>query len=327
MKDLFILIILLFSVAAGGIFSTAVKTASAHEVNRINIPQTGWSESVPAAYQTLSEHPGSVVRLDYDSLAYDTNNAPITKTAWVYLPYGYDENDKETRYDIVYLMHGWGGHAGEYFEYDTVKNTFDHLIENGDIPPVIIVSATFYHTNNDTGWGSSVNALRSFHYDFENHLMAAVEGKYHTYAEDTTPEGLKASREHRAFGGFSLGAVTTWQSFCYDYDYVYYFLPMSGSSWYYGTYGDFQTIRNVDFIEQLIADNDLNERGYFVYEGVGTNDSVKSQTLMQMEEMFSRGDVFPAEHVAFYQKQGGYHDLDACQEFLYNALPVFFGGK
>ena len=325
MKDLFLLFFLFFIVTAGRMFASPILSAHAHEAGNTDIPQTGWTESVPAEYKTPAEHQGTVVRLDYDSLNYAGNQAPITKTAYVYLPYGYDENDPETRYDIIYLMHGWGGHAGEYFDFTPTKNMFDHLIENKEIPPMIIVSASFYHSGSDTGWGGSVSELRAFHLDFENHLMAAVEGKYHTFAENTTPEGLMASRDHRAFGGFSLGAVTTWQIFCYDYDYVHYFLPMSGSSWYFGTYGDVQTVRNVDFIQQLIEQNDLNDRGYFVYEAVGTDDVVKSQTLMQMDEMFSRGDVFPAEHVAFYQKEGGHHDFDAVQEFLYNALPVFFG--
>ena len=325
MKDLFLLFIMLVFTAAGSVFCLHINTASAHEVKTIGIPQTGWSKTVPAEYKTPASRKGTVIRLDYESKDYAGNEAPITKTAYVYLPYGYDENDTETKYDIIYLMHGWGGHAGEYFDYTATKNMFDHLIENGDIPPVIMVSATFYNSRSDTGWGGSVSELRAFHLDFENHLMPAVEGKYHTYAENTTPEGLMASRDHRAFGGFSLGAVTTWQIFCYDYDYVHYFLPMSGSSWYFGTYGDFQTVRNVDFIQHLIEENDLNERGYFVYEGVGTEDVVKSQTLMQMDEMFSRGDVFPPEHIVFYQKQGGHHDFDAVQEFLYNALPLFFG--
>ena len=35
-----------------------------------------------------------------------------------------------------------------------------------------------------------------------------------------TEEGLQASREHRAFGGFSLGAVTTWYQFIYNLDYI-----------------------------------------------------------------------------------------------------------
>lgn len=325
MKDLLLFFILFFMLTAGALFTSRINTVFAHAKPVIDIPQTGWTEAVPAEYKTVASQQGSVVRLDYDSLDYAGNQAAITKTAYVYLPYGYDENDAETRYDVVYLMHGWGGHAGEYFEFSALKNVFDHLIENGDILPVIIVSPSFYNTNSDTGWGGSVNEVRNFHYDFENHLMVTVEGKYHTYAENTTPEGLMASRDHRMFGGFSLGAVTTWQIFCYDYDYVHYFLPMSGSSWYYGTYGDFQTVRNVDFIQQLIEEQNLNERGYFVYEAVGTEDVVKSQTLMQMEEMFSRGDVFPKEHIVFYQKEGGHHDFEAVQEFLYNGLPVILG--
>lgn len=288
------------------------------------LPQTGFSEAVPVEYQRASSEPGSVQRIDYDTLDYAGNRSAITKTAYVYTPYGYDADDTETRYDVLYLMHGWGGHAGEYFEYSNLKNMFDNLIERGDMPPAIIVSATFYHDGSGTDFSGSVAELRAFHEDFENALMPAVEGRFHTYANGTALEDFEASRDHRAFGGFSLGAVTTWMAFCYNADYIRYFLPMSGSCWYYGGYGNFQTERNVDHIEQLVAEKNLNERGYFVYEGVGTNDSVKSQTLMQMEEMFARGDTFPAEHVVFYQKEGGYHDFDAVQEFLYNALPHFF---
>ena len=100
---------------------------------------------------------------------------------------------------------------------------------------------------------------------------------------------------------------------------------MSGSSWYYGAYGDFQIGRNVDHIQRIVEENDLNERGYFIYHAVGTEDVVKSQTLMMAEEMLSRDGVFPPEHYVFYQKAGGRHDFDAVQEFMFNALPLFFG--
>jgi endo-1,4-beta-xylanase len=156
--------------------------------------------------------------------------------------------------------------------------------------------------------------------------MPAVEGRFHTYAASVSDEDLKASRDHRAFGGFSLGSVTTWLQFCYDYDYIRYFLPMSGSCWYYGTYGDFQIERNVDYIEQLVKDNDLDQRGYFIYHAVGTQDAVKSQSIDMAEEMLERPDVFTPKHYVFYQKDGGYHDFDAVQEYLYNALPLFFRG-
>ena len=224
---------------------------------------------------------------------------------------------------MIYLMHGWGGHAGEYFEFNSQKNMFDNLIERGDMKPTIMVSATFYNANSSTDFSSSIEEFRAFHLDFENALMPAVEEKYHTYAASTSDADLKASRDHRAFGGFSLGSVTTWLQFCYDYDYIRYFAPMSGSCWYYGTYGDFRFRDNVDFIENLVKENDLDARGYFIYHAVGTQDSVKSQSVSMAEEMLSRS-IFTPEHYVFYQKDGGYHDFNAVQEYLYNALPLFF---
>ena len=294
--------------------------------NLISIPQTGYTESVPNEYKTEAKNKGSIVKIEYNTKDYARDEADITKTAYVYTPYGYDENDTQTHYDVIYLMHGWGGHAGEYFDYTDTKNVFDNLIENGDIPPVIIVSPTFYNENSNTDFSGSITEFRAFHLDFENALMPTVEGQFHTYAEDTSPEGLKASRDHRTFGGFSLGSVTTWLEFCYDYDYISNFIPMSGSCWYYGTYGDFQIEKNVDHIEQLVKDNDLDDRGYFIYHAVGTDDVVKSQSIDMANEMLSR-DIFTPEHFVFYQKDGGRHDLDAVQEYLYNALPIIFGSK
>ena len=327
-----LLTMLTLSACAGGI-SRAHAETTAQAFNSVQsqtaIPQTGYTTAVPAAYQAASAQPGTVTRLDYESRDYVRDSAPIIKTAYVYTPYGYDENDTETRYNILYLMHGWGGRAGEYFSYTETKNVFDNLIAKGDIPPIIIVSATFYNANSNTDFSGSIREFRAFHQDFETHLMPAVEGQFHTFAASTSDEDLKASRDHRAFGGFSLGSVTTWLEFCHDTDYIRYFLPMSGSSWYYGTYGDFQIEKNVDFIEQLVQDNNLDERGYFIYHAVGTNDAVKSQSIDMADEMLTR-EIFTPEHYVFYLKNGGYHDFDAVQEYLYNALPLFFreeGGK
>lgn len=287
------------------------------------LEQTGMTDPVPSAYLSAAQHGGSVQRIEYDSMDYAESGDPVKKQAYVYLPYGYDEDDADTRYNILYLMHGWGGHAGEYFEYANIKNIFDNMIANGDIEPLIVVSATFYHENSSTDFGSSEDALRAFHNDFEKHLMPAVEGQFHTYAKSTSDEDLKASRDHRAFGGFSLGSVTTWLQFCYNYDYIRYFLPMSGSSWYYGTYGNFRIKDNVDFIESLVKDNDLDSRGYFIYHAVGTQDQVKSQSIDMANEMLSR-EIFTPNHYVFYQKEGGVHDHYAVREFIYNALPYFF---
>lgn len=287
------------------------------------IPQTGMTDPVPAAYTRPCDRPGSVQRLVYDSRDYAGSGAAIVKTAYVYLPYGYDEADASTRYDILYLMHGWTGHAGEFFQYGAFKNILDHLIANGDTPPMIVVSPSFYTENSRTDFDASMDALRLFYLDFEAHLMPAVEGRYFTYAASTSDDDLKASRDHRAFGGFSMGAVTTWLMLCHDSDYIRYYLPMSGACFYYGDYDDYQTARNVDHLESVVRDEDLNDRGYFVYHAVGTLDAYREQSVLQAEEMLARG-AFPPEHYVFYQRKDGRHDRYSVDEFLYNALPLFF---
>ena len=287
--------------------------------------QTGYTKPVPRAYNTVSSRPGSVEEIRYESRDYARDAGTVLeKRAYVYLPYGYDADDPETRYNIVYLMHGMGGHAGDFFRFPSTKKVIDNLIEKGDIAPAIFVSPTFYNKNSDRGLDGSMEELRAFHLDFENHLMPAVEGKYHTWARSVSNEDLKASRDHRAFGGFSLGAVTTWLQLYHDADYIRWFLPMSGACLYCGSFSDLQTKRNVDLLEEIVRDKDLEERGYFVFHAAGTLDWLQGQSVAMAEEMMAREGAFPPEHYVFYRKEGGCHDYDAVQEYLYNALPLFF---
>ena len=97
-----------FCIAVGTFLSGKGNAAHASEaVTGTQLAQTGYTAAVPAAYREASARPGKVTRLDYDSEDYVRDSAPITKTAYIYTPYGYDENDTETRYNILYLMHGW----------------------------------------------------------------------------------------------------------------------------------------------------------------------------------------------------------------------------
>ena len=49
-------------------------------------------EYIPEGYTRPAEHPGTLERLDYqtwESFSYEDHTQRLTKTAWVYLPYGY----------------------------------------------------------------------------------------------------------------------------------------------------------------------------------------------------------------------------------------------
>ena len=292
--------------------------------------QTEYISAVPEEYFAPSDHPGQVVELTYDSRDYtDAAEPAIQKTAYIYLPCGYDETDMETRYDVLYLMHGWTMTAGDFF--DTARSgivpMLDHMIANGDIPPVIVVCATFDAQNQSQGFSRSVEELSVFHRDLRENLIPFVESRYHTYAQDVTEEGLRASREHRAFGGFSLGAVTTWYQFIYNLDYIKYFVPMSGDCWIMGTYGGRNyPVETVDYLEQVVSDGGWSGDNFYIYQGIGTDDPIWDQTDSQIQEMLTR-ELFTADNLHYAIIQGGRYDIDACERYLYHALQNFFGDQ
>lgn len=308
---------------------TAPSTGTQSDSEAIDTePQTTYVDAIPADDLTPAQHQGQIVSITYESQDYTVADAPaIEKTAYVYLPYGYEAADTETRYDILYLMHGWTMTAGDFLNaaQSNILQMLDHMIENGQIPPLIVVCATFDAENQAQSFSRSVEELSVFHRDLREHLMPYIESTYHTYAIDTTEAGFTASRSHRAFGGFSLGAVTTWYQFLYNLDYIQYFLPMSGDCWIRGTYGGlYDPVGTVDDLEQMLDEGGWQAGDFYLYQGIGTNDPIWDQTDSQIQEMLRR-ERFTPENLYYGIIDGGRHDLDACERYLYDALPRFFG--
>jgi hypothetical protein len=79
MKKLITMILAALALTMGSLAEGADTT--------MKIPQTGMTKPVPTAYTAPSERPGTVVQVEYDSQDYLRGDAPVTKTAWVYLPY------------------------------------------------------------------------------------------------------------------------------------------------------------------------------------------------------------------------------------------------
>ena len=285
--------------------------------NIVNIERTGWAKDIPSNYKTNAKEQGKLEKVEYSSIDY-TNNNEITKEAIVYLPFGYDENKK---YNIYYLMHGWTGYAGDFFQYSNLKNILDNMIENKDIEPLIVVAATFDAENIGQDWGRSVEELRVFYKDFENHLMPYIESHYSSYAKGVGDNDLVSSRNHRAFGGFSLGGVTTWSMFEHSLKYIKYYLPMSGDSWCIETFGGlYEPVKTVDYLENVVKQN--RDYDFFVYSALGTRDARYEQVNNQMVEMLKR-DIFK-DNFVYYQVKGAYHDMNATDIDMYNGLQTFF---
>jgi S-formylglutathione hydrolase FrmB len=157
-----------------------------------------------------------------DEVGRDTvEGDPIIKKCNVYLPAGYDENDKDTSYSVLYLLHGVGGNRYEWlYGYGKVDekfvlcNIFDNLIAKGDIEPLIVVfpDGRSAHDWTDTSFNAEgTNMLGFYYFDYELRydLIPFIEAQYNTYAniKDTSDEGIAYNRLYRAIGGLSMGGM------------------------------------------------------------------------------------------------------------------------
>lgn len=282
---------------------------------------------LPADYGTPAEKRGTV-----ETFAYRTNGAE--KTAYVYLPYGYETSGE--CYNILYFMHGGGGTAGEMFEEShsrrfVMNRILDHAIEDGVIAPLIVVTPTFYPAGDrDTSVSNAGNLVAKFPAEFENDLMPAVESHYRTYATTTDKTGLKASRAHRAFGGFSMGSVTTWYEFATVLDYVAYFLPLSGDSWQFGEMGGRSHPKETAAYLADIADKaQKNGNSFFIYAATGSDDiaypALSAQVAaMRGESAFRFAPSQSGGNISFQVLDGGRHSYEYYRNYIISGLKTFF---
>lgn len=284
---------------------------------------------IPDGYENPATQQGTLNKLTYDtweSFSYEQKSNKITKEAWVYLPYGYTD---EEEYNVFYLSHGgWSNETtlmGTDDNPKSFKNVIDNAIQDGNIKPLIIVLPTYNNTseNDSSDYSLAIQLTNQFHNELVNDLIPAVESKYSTYAKDTTPQGLKESRDHRGFGGFSMGSVNTWNTFRYCLNYFRYFMPMSGS---YTTDGE--------YMADLVRQQGYSSQDFFIFAASGTDDFAYSAFKAQIMAMANNsGGMFKLAknesegNMSFLEREGYKHDAKATDEYTYNGLRFFWNGQ
>ena len=124
-----------------------------------------------AIVSTACDQQGTVTKITYETDAYGED--VITKTAYVYTPYGYNAEDTTTKYDVLYLVHGKGLNEGYWFAQGSYKkddsiyqsggngttNVLDTMMKDGDAKKAIIVTPTFYLPGEDGTTDSSDDSM------------------------------------------------------------------------------------------------------------------------------------------------------------------------
>ena len=275
---------------------------------------------MPAAMLQKTDKKGTVERFLYNTRTYDERvSLPMTKAAWVYLPYGYNA---AKQYHVLYLLHGGGVTEDWWFKMfpDTVT-ILDNMIAQGICEPCIIVTPTYYR-----GTEMDRNAefiTEHFHFELRNDLIPAIESKYSTYATaDVSEENLIKTRNHRAFAGLSLGSMTTYRAAFYNnYDLFSWYGPFSGCC---GPKGDrsSEVTRIIDTLKNGVKNNLPLD---YLFCCNGDQDIAYEEHKEIMEKVTKTCDILKqGENYDFFVIPGGVHDMKAWQLHLYHALQVFF---
>ena len=303
------------------------------------------SEIDPSYYQPCDKK-GQVERLDYLTTNYDGRT--MSKHAYVYTPYGYDASKA---YDILYLVHGGGETAEKYLyqggDENPLRRAIDHMLEKGEIRPLIIVTPCEYPDNEVQDINLPFYLYVSvWHKELVNDLIPEVEKKYHTYAGlKTDPESLKKARDHRTLAGWSLGAVTSWFVFekqlAYFHDFGFLSAdcsnPFGESPISVSADGSFiQEEKNkvwadasAQFIVKRVKEQGFERKDFNIFAATGTLDIAYEGLSMLMSALLAYPDTFEfydekSQNIAFLTWAKGEHHTKWRLQYTINAIKQFY---
>ncbi len=284
-------------------------------------------KEIPVGYDSETDKFGTVEKITYKTRNYAGDKEEYEKSAFVYLPYGYQQEDRNQKYDVVYLLHGGGDDESWYMDDDKYRDgialLLDHMIANGEIAPCILCTPTYQNPYS----GSEAVSVEFFPEEFRNDLIPAVEGKYHTYYDG---KNASASRWHRVFSGFSMGAACTWWVFEKCMDEVALYMPVSGDSWCGGSNGREKVVH----LEKALKKQGYDGEDFRLFYGCGDVGDIAYQNVeAQVDAMESHGKEFKfcgnyRDGNSYYEiVDGGGHQIDTVYSVFYSGLQCMMSEK
>ena len=283
---------------------------------------TSWE--VPEAFRVArSDSQGQIETLEYVTSDYaEGTDKKQTKALHVYVPYGYDENQ---RYDILYLLHGTDkqsvDHISTWFHAIGIKNILDNLIYYQQIRPLLVVTPTFYsyglYGDDDASNIKEMTPVKrlssaNFPDELRYDIIPTVEEHYSTYATSLDESGFQASREHRAMAGLSNGArITLNGGIIKNFDYFASFGVYSSSV-------DAATILQALDQPKFAS---LPLKGFFNATGIY---DFAYNAQKKMYDALLQDERFNSRNSRYFKVNFGYHSARSWRVGLYDSLPYFF---
>ena len=276
-------------------------------------------DGTTSAFSATASLEGRLEELTYEQ-AYE--GVTYEKEALVYVPASYTPGVPA---NIVYLTHGWWGSADGLAE--GVAPSVDQLTSEGAIAPTLVVFATYYPDRSfATDDYEDDYALNRFFATTEiDTLIEAVESRYTTFARgDTSAKSLQESRRHRAFGGFSMGATTTWDVFALRPQYFYGYMPMAGESWI-GHEEEADSPRIAELVTAGVERAHYGPHDFLILASVGSEDPALWDMTPQIDELREDyPDLMTEDSLQMWIDEGENHSMTSVGNQVAHDLPLLF---
>ena len=229
---------------------------------------------------------------------------------------------------MLYLTHGWWGNAAGLA--DGVAPVVDELEKSGEVAPTIVVFATYYPDRSfaTDDYEDDYVLNRFFATSEIDTLMKEVETRYTTFAHgDMSDASLRASRWHRAFGGFSMGATTTWDVFSLRPQYFYGYMPMAGESWI-GREEDADEARIAELVTAGALREGYGPADFRILASVGSDDPALWDMSPQLDEFHEDyPDLMTDASLQLWIDDGEAHSSASVAHQVAHSLPLLFPGR
>lgn len=276
-----------------------------------------YDDFLPDEFYTPCNEQGKVLTFNYGTNFYGSVNGTV-KGAKIYLPYGYDHYDKDTKYDVMIVIHGMGGSENDMisasFPYGgktlCMRNIYDHMIQDGLCKPMIIVGICTYaylgEEYEDTG-------ARQIGYELRETILPYIVNHFNTYAENSNIEAISAARQHFGIGGLSNGSLYALNS------------GMIQNFDLFGNYACFSGNNYAESVVRVINEEENKNLPIFCFmAGAGVNGSQQGNSSRGFETIVKGCDRLTEGENAFYIGVNAGHDWKTWTTCMYDALLVLF---
>ena len=149
----------------------------------------------PAAPTGFDQTREGIARGKLEMVEYKSTTVGTNRHMLIYTPPGYS---KDTKYPVLYLLHGIGGDEREWQRGGAPEVILDNLYADGKLTPMIVAMPNGRAQINDRAEGNvfaAAPAFEKFEGDLLKDVSPFVEANY----------SVKKDRESRALAGLSMG--------------------------------------------------------------------------------------------------------------------------